>query len=154
MKMTHLKKGSNAPLFRFKDECGREMSLVDLKGKKVILFFYPKDNTPGCTNEVCNLRDEYPLLSMKNIYVIGVSADTQISHMHFSGKYKLPFPLIPDTEKRIISDYGVWGTKFFFYKGIIRTTFVINEEGKIEHIIENVNTKNHTNQILELLNLN
>lgn len=152
--MTHLKKGSNAPLFRFKDECGREMSLVDLKGKKVILFFYPKDNTPGCTNEVCNLRDEYQLLSKKNIYVIGVSADTEISHMHFAGKYKLPFPLIADTDKKIISDYGVWGTKFLFCKGIHRTTFIINEEGKIEHVIEKVKTKNHTNQILELLNLN
>lgn len=144
-------------MFRFKDECGREMSLGDLKGKKVILFFYPKDNTPGCTNEVCNLRDEYPLLSLKNIYIIGVSADTQISHMHFAGKYKLPFPLIPDTEKKIISDYGVWGNRLLwrtFFKGIQRTTFVIDEEGKIEHVIEKVDTKNHSQQILGLLNLN
>jgi peroxiredoxin Q/BCP len=154
--MTHLKVGCQAPLFRFKSECGTEMSLADLKGKKVILFFYPKDLTPGCTIQACNLRDNYKDLTDQGFSIIGISADDAQSHAKFMGRHELPFPLVPDTDLKIINEYGVWGPKHFLginlFSGIKRTTFIINEEGIIECIIENVNTINHTKQILESLN--
>ncbi len=154
--MTHLHKGSYAPMFRLKDECGREVSLADLKGSKVALFFYPKDLTPGCTAQACNIRDNYQLLLDRNIYVVGVSADTEKSHARFTQKHELPFPLIADTEKELIRAYGVWGPKKFMgreFDGIHRTTFLISETGVIEEIIEKVQTKNHVQQILEILSL-
>ena len=116
-----------------------------------MLYFYPKDNTPGCTAQACNLRDNYDSLLSKGYKVIGISADTQQSHQKFIEKHSLPFPLIADTEKAIIKDYGVWGPKKFMgksYDGIHRTTFVIDEQGIIEEIIEKVKTKEHANQIL------
>ncbi|MEA3317462.1 MAG: thioredoxin-dependent thiol peroxidase [Bacteroidota bacterium] len=149
--MTHLKPGDKAPGFSFENKDGKNIALKDFLGKKVILYFYPKDNTPGCTAEACNLRDNYKKLQDKGFEIIGISMDTKISHDKFITKLKLPFKLIPDTEKTIIRDYGVWGEKKNFGKikeGIFRTTFIIDETGKIEHIFKKVQTKNHTEQIL------
>jgi peroxiredoxin Q/BCP len=143
--------GDTAPAISGVDQDGNPVDLKDFKGKKVILYFYPKDNTPGCTAEACNLRDNYDDLIEKGFQVLGVSADSLESHKKFSDKYRLPFPLIPDTEKKIVKDYGVWGPKKFMgreYDGIHRTTFVISEQGKIEHIITKVKTKDHTDQVL------
>ncbi len=149
--MTHLKKGDKAPAFTGEDQNGKTISLNSYKGSKIVLYFYPKDNTPGCTAQACNLRDNYDSLLSKGYKVIGISADTQQSHQKFIEKHSLPFPLIADTEKAIIKDYGVWGPKKFMgksYDGIHRTTFVIDEQGIIEEIIEKVKTKEHANQIL------
>ncbi|HPF93870.1 MAG TPA: thioredoxin-dependent thiol peroxidase [Tenuifilaceae bacterium] len=149
--MTHLKKGDKAPAFTGEDQNGKTISLNSYKGSKIVLYFYPKDNTPGCTAQACNLRDNYDSLLSKGYKVIGISADTQQSHQKFIEKHSLPFPLIADTEKAIIKDYGVWGPKKFMgksYDGIHRTTFVIDEKGVIEEIIEKVKTKEHANQIL------
>ncbi|MDD2197031.1 MAG: thioredoxin-dependent thiol peroxidase [Bacteroidales bacterium] len=149
--MTHLKKGDKAPLFIGEDQNGNTISLENLKGKKIVLYFYPKDNTPGCTAQACNLRDNYDILLSKGYKVIGISADTQQSHQKFIEKYNLPFPLIADTDKQIIKQYGVWGPKKFMgrtFDGINRTTFIIDEEGNIEEVIEKVKTKEHTKQIL------
>ena len=150
--MTKLKEGDKAPDFKAKDQNGNSISLSDFKGKKTVLYFYPKDNTPGCTAEACNLRDNYKKLQDEGFAIIGVSADSEKSHQKFTSKYELPFPLIPDTDKKIINAYGVWGPKKFMgreYEGINRKTFVINEEGRIEKLFEKVKTKDHTNQILE-----
>jgi peroxiredoxin Q/BCP len=141
-------------MFRFKDEYGTEKSLGDLKGKKVILFFYPKDLTPGCTAQNCNLSENYKLLTQSGFVIIGVSADTEKTHQKFKDKYKLPFTLIADVNLDLIKTYGVYGPKQFMgkkYMGIHRTTFIIDENGIIEHIIEKVDTKNHTEQILKLI---
>lgn len=157
IKKTHLHVGGQAPLFRFKDEYGEEKSLGDLKGKKIILFFYPKDLTPGCIAQACNLRDNYTYLLSLGFYIIGISADTEKRHQRFSARYKFPFPLYADTDMSVISAYKVWGPKKFMgivFNGILRTTYIINEEGIIQHIIKKVNTRNHTKQILEILNLN
>ena len=123
-----------------------------LKKKKIVLYFYPKDSTPGCTAEACDLRDNYAVLMKKGYNVIGVSADNENSHKKFIEKYNLPFPLIADTDKTIINAYGVWGRKKFMGKefdGILRTTFIINESGVIEEIITKVETKNHSSQIIK-----
>lgn len=152
--MTNLKEGDKAPDFKAKDQNGKSIALSDFTGKKTILFFYPKDNTPGCTAEACNLRDNYKKLQDEGFAIIGLSADSEKSHQNFAKKYNLPFPLIPDTDKKIIHAYGVWGPKKFMgreYEGINRKTFVIDEEGKIEKVFEKVKTKDHTNQILESL---
>ncbi len=149
--ITRLKEGDKAPDFSGKDQDGNIISLQDFKGKKLIIYFYPKDNTPSCTNEACNFRDNYKLLKQKGYSIIGISADDEKSHKKFSTKYQLPFSLLVDTDKKIIEAYDVWGEKKFMgriFDGINRTTFVIDEEGKIEKIILNVNTKNHTEQIL------
>ncbi|MCX6230881.1 MAG: thioredoxin-dependent thiol peroxidase [Bacteroidetes bacterium] len=149
--MEILKEGSKAPDFIAKDQSGKTIKLSDYAGSKVILYFYPKDNTPGCTVEACNLRDNYQELLNKGIKIIGISADNETSHQNFTEKFSLPFPLIPDTEKNIISAYGVWGEKKFMgrtYMGIHRITFVIDENGIIQKIFTKVDTKNHTNQIL------
>ncbi len=149
---TRLKTGETAPLFSGKDGNGEIISLKDFKGKKVVLFFYPKDDTPGCTAEACNLRDNYSLLKKKGYAVIGISADEQKKHKKYSTKYNLPFPLIADVDKEIIKAYDVWGEKQFMGRivdGILRTTFIIDELGKIEKVITKVNTKNHTEQLLE-----
>lgn len=148
---THLKEGEKAPEITARDQEGKEISLKAFKGKKVILYFYPKDDTPGCTAESCNLRDNYRELKKQGFEVIGVSCDSEKSHQKFIKKYKLPFPLIADTEKKVVKDYGVWGRKKFMgreFDGIRRTTFIIDEKGKIEKIITGVETADHTKQIV------
>jgi len=151
--MIQLKEGMKAPLFEGTDQDGRSVRLSDYLGKKVVLYFYPKDNTPGCTAEACNLRDNYQSFLEKGFAVIGVSIDSEKSHKGFASKYSLPFPLIADTSKKIVSDYGVYGEKKLYGKsfmGIIRTTYVIDEKGIIEKIIRQVDTRNHTEQIFKL----
>ncbi len=151
--MIQLKEGSKAPLIDGIDQNGDHVKLTDFSGKKVVLYFYPKDNTPGCTAEACNLRDNYDLLLKKGFAIIGVSADSEKSHKGFAEKYSLPFPLIADTSKKILNDYGVWGEKKLYgktYMGVLRTTFVIDEKGIIEKIIEKVNTADHTEQIFKM----
>lgn len=148
---TRLKEGEKAPDFKAKDQTGKNVQLSDFKGKKVVLYFYPKDDTPGCTNQACNLRDNYTRLKKQGYVIIGVSADEEKKHLKFTKKYDLPFPLLVDTEKKIITDYDVWGEKHFMgrtFDGIVRTTFVIDENGIIEKIIRDVKTKNHAEQIL------
>lgn len=149
--MASLKAGDKAPNFAGKDQNGNEINLESLKGNKVVLYFYPKDDTPGCTAEACSLRDNYDALIAAGYKIVGVSPDNEKSHLKFTEKYSLPFPLIADTEKKILNDYGVWGRKKFMgkeYDGVIRTTFVISEEGVILEVIEKVDTKNHAKQIL------
>lgn len=151
--MTHLKEGDKAPDFTGKDQNGKNITLSDYRGKKVILYFYPKDNTPGCTMEACNFRDHYQDLQDKGFVVIGVSADTEKKHQNFIEKHSLPFTLIADTERELINAYGVWGLKKFMgreFDGIHRETFVINEEGVIDKIITKVKNKEATKQILDL----
>ena len=153
--MGQLKEGSKAPIFEGIDQDGKTIKLTDFIGKKVILYFYPKDNTPGCTAEACNLRDNYDSLIKKGFVVIGVSPDSEKSHKGFAGKYALPFPLIADTSKKIMNDYGVWGEKKMYgksYMGVLRTTFIIDEKGILEKIIEKVDTAGHTEQIFKLYN--
>jgi thioredoxin-dependent peroxiredoxin len=151
--MGQLKEGSKAPMFEGIDQNGKTVKLTDFTGKKVVLYFYPKDNTPGCTAEACNLRDNHDSLLNKGFAVVGVSPDNEKSHKGFAGKYSLPFPLIADTSKKIMNDYGVWGEKKMYgksYMGVIRTTFIIDEKGIIEKIIEKVDTAGHTEQIFKL----
>lgn len=152
--MVKLKVGDKAPNFKGIDEKGESIQLSDFAGKMLILYFYPKDNTPGCTMQACNLRDNYEGLLEKGFSVVGVSADTEKKHLGFIDKYKLPFPLIADTEKEIINQYGCWGRKKFMgkeYDGILRTTFIIDGEGIIMSVIDKVKTKYQTEQILEIL---
>lgn len=147
--MTTLKKGDMAPAFEGTDQNGKQHTLNDFKGNKLILYFYPKDDTPGCTAEACNLRDNYDNLMKKGYKVVGVSADNQGKHQKFAEKHSLPFPLLADTDKVILNAYGVWGPKKFMgktYDGIHRVTFVIDEQGVIEEVITKVETKDHTRQ--------
>jgi len=149
--MTHLKIGDTAPEINSLDENGQIITLKQFKGKKVVLYFYPKDMTPGCTMQSCNLRDNYNNLLDNGYVVLGCSADSADRHKRFIAKYNLPFPLITDTEKVILNDYGVWGPKKFMgrtYNGIHRTTFVIDENGIISDVITKVKTKAHTSQIM------
>jgi thioredoxin-dependent peroxiredoxin len=149
--ITHLKVGDKAPEFSAKDQDGNVISLKEYKGKKLVLYFYPKDDTPSCTNEACNLRDNFSDLKKKGYAIVGVSADEEKKHKKFISKYDLPFSLIADTDKKVIEAYDVWGEKKFMGRvldGIVRTTFVIDEKGKIEKVITDVKTKNHTEQIL------
>lgn len=148
--MTHLKEGDQAPDFSGPNQNGETISLSDFKGQKLVIFFYPKDNTPTCTEEACNLRDNYGLLKKNGYAVVGVSADSQRKHKNFIKKFDLPFPLIADTDQTMLNAYGVWGEKQMFgkkYMGIFRTTFVIDENGKIERIIDKVTAKDHAAQI-------
>jgi thioredoxin-dependent peroxiredoxin len=150
--MKHLKVGDNSPNWSGKNESGESIHSEDFKGKKTVIYFYPKDNTPGCTAQACNLRDNYSLLVKEGIQIIGVSADSEKMHQKFIENQKLPFPLIADEEKVVIETFGVWGEKKFMgkvYDGIHRTTFLINEEGKIVDIIEKPKTKAHAEEILE-----
>ena len=143
--------GDEAPDFEVSNQNSEKTKLSDYKGKKVVLYFYPKDNTPGCTAESCNLRDNYQELKDAGYEILGVSPDSEKSHQNFINKYELPFTLLADTEKDILQKYNVWKEKSMYgrkYMGTVRTTFIIDEEGKIERIIEKVNTKDHTNQIL------
>lgn len=152
--MLKLKEGDPAPGFAAVDQYGKEIKLEDFSGKKLILYFYPKDNTPGCNAEACNLRDNHDHLAKEGYEVIGVSADNEASHVKFTNKFELPFRLIPDTEKEIIKAYGVWGPKKFMgreYNGIHRTTFVIDENGLIEKIFAKVKTKEHSEQIFDAM---
>ena len=145
--------GEKAPEFRAKDQNGAEVKVEDYAGKKLVLFFYPKDNTPGCTKEACNLRDNYELLKEKGFEILGVSIDGEKSHHKFIDKHELPFALLADTEKQVVEDYGVWGEKKMYgktYMGTHRKTFIIDEKGDIEHVIEKVKTADHTQQILNL----
>lgn len=146
-----LKKGDKAPYFEGADQNGNILKSKDFAGKKLVLYFYPKDSTPGCTAEACDLRDNYHRFINNGYAVIGVSKDSQTSHRKFIEKYSLPFPLISDPECNIIKAYESWGLKKFMGKefyGTLRRTFVISEEGVIEEIIDKVDTKNHTEQIL------
>lgn len=148
--MTSLKPGDKAPLFESTDQYGNLISLSNLKGKKVVLYFYPKDDTPGCTAQACNLRDNYQMLQSKDYVVLGVSPDTLQSHVKFAAKYELPFSLLADPEKVIVKLYEVWGPKKFMgrsYEGVHRITFVIDEMGIITEVITKVETKNHAAQI-------
>ncbi len=150
--MIKLKIGDKAPDFKVKNQKGEIISLKDYRGKKVVLFFYPKASTPGCTMEAKNLRDNYQDLTTKGFEVVGVSADSEKRQLNFSLKNELPYNLLADEEKDVINSYGVWGPKKFMgreYDGIHRTTFVIDENGMIENIITKVKTKAHTEQILE-----
>ena len=150
--MTHLKIGDNAPAINSIDQNGEKITLAEFKGKKVALYFYPKDMTPGCTVQSCNLRDNHKALLDKGYMVLGCSADSPARHQKFIEKYDLPFPLISDESKQVLNAYGVWGPKKFMgkeYDGITRTTFIIDEKGVIEDVITKVDTKQHTTQILK-----
>ncbi|WP_026898598.1 thioredoxin-dependent thiol peroxidase [Daejeonella oryzae] len=152
--MSELKEGDQAPGFTANDQNGQSVSLSNFLGKEVILYFYPKDNTPGCTAESCNFRDNYQSLLQKGFEVIGVSIDDEKSHQKFISKYELPFTLIADTDKKIVEAYGVWVEKNLYgkkYMGTARKTFIIDKEGIIKKIIDKVDTKNSSEQILELL---
>lgn len=154
--MANLKVGDKAPDFEGKNQNGEKIALKDFAGKKLILYFYPKDNTPGCTAESCNLNDNYDAWLEKGFDVVGVSPDSEKSHQKFIEKFGFKFNLIADTEKEILEAYGAWGLKKMYgkeYMGVLRKTFVINEEGVIVEIFEKVKTKDHTNQIIETLNL-
>lgn len=151
--MTQLTEGMPAPKFEGKDQNGNSIKLSNYTGKKVVLYFYPKDNTPGCTAEACSLRDNYKELLKKGFVVLGVSPDTEKSHKGFAEKFDLPFPLIADPEKKILTAYGTYGEKVMYGKkvtGVIRTTFIIDEKGKIEKVIKKVDTKEHAPQIFKL----
>lgn len=155
--MGFLKEGTKAPDFKAKNQNGKDISLSDFKGKKIILYFYPKDDTPGCTAEACNLRDNYNSLINKGFEVIGVSPDGEQSHSKFQSKYQLPFNLVADSEKVILKLYGAWGLKKMYgkeYEGVLRTTYVIDEQGVILKVIPKVETGSHTEQILRELGLN
>ncbi|MDQ7918508.1 thioredoxin-dependent thiol peroxidase [Mesonia sp. MT50] len=149
--MTTLQEGDQAPNFSAKDQDGNTHQLSDYKGKKLVVFFYPKASTPGCTTEACNLRDNWETFRKKGYDILGVSADTPKRQQNFKNKHELPYPLLADEEKEVIKAFGVWGPKKFMgkeYEGIHRTTFVIDENGKIETVISKVKTKAHAEQIL------
>jgi len=150
--MTHLKEGDKAPVFTGKDQNGQKVSLADLKGKKIVLYFYPEDGTPTCTVQACNLRDNYILLKAKGFTVLGVSPDDEKKHKKFEAKYELPFTLIADPEHKIIDQYGVWGEKQLYgrkYMGLLRTTFVIDEKGIIRKIFLKPKSKQHAEEIVK-----
>lgn len=150
--MKTLKEGEKAPEFKVKDQDGIERKLSDFKGKKLVVFFYPRANTPGCTAEACDLRDHYSELKEKGYELLGVSEDSQKKQANFKKKFNLPFPLLADTEHQLIDGFGVWGKKKFMgreFDGIHRTTFLIDETGRVERVIDKVDTRNHAAQLLE-----
>lgn len=152
--MTHLEIGDNAPNFKGTIEDGTEINSADLKGSKYILFFYPKDDSPGCTREACNLRDNYKWFEKNGFKIFGVSPDTEKKHQKFIDKYEFQYSLISDTDKEIINAFGIWGPKKFMgreFDGVHRTTFVIDEEGKVSEIVRKVKTKEHAKQLKEAL---
>jgi thioredoxin-dependent peroxiredoxin len=149
---THLQEGKKAPAFTGRDQNGKKVSLSDYKGKKLVLFFYPEDDTPACTTQACNLRDNYAVLQQQGYEVVGVSPNDEGSHQKFKEKYGLPYTLLADPKHTIIEKYGVWGEKNLYgrkYMGLHRTTFLINEKGVIERIILRPRTKIHTEEILK-----
>ena len=151
-----LKEGDKAPDFKGLDQNGKEVGLSDFKGKKLVLYFYPKDDTPGCTKEACNLRDNHSLLLSKGLAVVGVSPDSTASHQKFISKYELPFSLIADTDKSVLKAYEAWGEKNMYGKiteGVLRSTFVIDENGSILKVFKKVQTDAHTEQILIALGI-
>ena len=151
--MKHLKIGVQAPVFKTEDQEGNKIDSSLFKGKKWVLYFYPKDDTPGCTAQACNLRDNYKKLIKKGIAILGVSVDSVASHVKFIDKYELPFSLIADEDKKIVDKYNLWGQKKFMgktYMGTSRTTFLIDEAGMVQHIIEKPDTKDHTAEILAI----
>ncbi|MCP1380898.1 thioredoxin-dependent thiol peroxidase [Runella salmonicolor] len=146
-----LQVGEKAPLFEAKDQNGNVVKLTDFQGKKIVLYFYPKDDTPGCTAQACSLRDSYDAMLARGYVVLGVSVDNEKSHKKFAEKYQLPFPLLADTEHHIVEAYGVWAEKSMYgktYMGTVRTTFIIDENGVIQEIISKIDTKNHAEQVL------
>ncbi|MBT3208957.1 MAG: thioredoxin-dependent thiol peroxidase [Bacteroidetes bacterium] len=148
--MISLKSGDTAPNFTANNQNSEKISLADFKGKTLVLYFYPKDNTPGCTAEACDLRDNFEALKKSGFEILGVSPDSEVSHQKFIKKHNLPFDLLADTEKEIIKSYGVWGEKKMFGKikeGVFRTTFIINKDGIISEVIDKVKTKYHAAQI-------
>ncbi|MEL4308551.1 thioredoxin-dependent thiol peroxidase [Joostella sp. CR20] len=150
--MNTLKVGDKVPSFTVNDQDGNAISLTDYKGKKLIVFFYPKASTPGCTAEACNLRDNYQELQAQGYSLLGVSADSQKRQTNFRDKHEFPFPLLADEEKEVINAFGVWGPKKFMgreYDGIHRKTFIVDENGVVERVIDKVKTKDHATQILE-----
>lgn len=150
-----LEAGNKAPDFTGKDENGKKIKLSDLTGKKVVLYFYPKDDTPGCTKQACSLRDGFPLLKQNNIVVLGVSNDDPESHQNFIEKYDLPFTLIADTDKEIVNKYGVYGERNMYgnkFMGIKRTTFLIDETGEIKKIFKRVKVAEHADEVLKAFN--
>jgi thioredoxin-dependent peroxiredoxin len=152
--MAELKEGDKAPDFTSKDQNGNTVSLSDFSGRDVILYFYPKDDTPGCTAEACSFRDNYESLLSNGFEVIGVSTDDEVSHQKFMTKYQLPFTLISDEDKKIVEDYGVWVEKNMYgkkYMGTARKTFIIGKDGNIRKIINKVDTKNSSQQVLDLV---
>jgi peroxiredoxin Q/BCP len=152
--MAELKVGDVAPAFSAKTQSGKTVALKELKGKTVVLYFYPKDDTPGCTKEACSFRDNFAALKAKGVVVLGVSADDEASHQKFVEKFSLPFDLLADTDKQIIQAYGAWGEKTNYgktYMGIIRSTVVIGPDGKIKELIKKVNTETHATDILATL---
>jgi peroxiredoxin Q/BCP len=152
--MIELIEGQKAPEFKAKDQNGKNISLSDFSGKDVILYFYPKDDTPGCTAEACSFRDNYQSLLQEGFEVLGVSTDDEKSHQKFITKYSLPFPLIADTDKEIVEAYGVWVEKNMYgkkYMGIARKTFIIDKNGLIRKIIDKVDTKNSSGQVLDAI---
>ena len=149
--MNTLKEGDKVPNFTVNDQDGNPVSLTDYSGKKLVVFFYPAASTPGCTAEACNLRDNYKELQEAGYSLLGVSADTEKKQTNFRNKYEFPFPLLADTEKEVINAFGVWGPKKFMgreYDGIHRKTFLVNENGVVERVIDKVKTKDHAAQIL------
>ncbi|MFO7369190.1 MAG: thioredoxin-dependent thiol peroxidase [Bacteroidales bacterium] len=155
--MKQLIEGAKAPVFKGKDQDGKWVSLEDFKGKKVVLYFYPKDDTPGCTAEACNLRDNYSDLLSRGFAIVGVSPDDEKSHTRFRSKYNLPFSLISDPDKSILQAYDAWGEKNMYGKktmGVLRSTYVIDESGNILKIIRKVKTDDHTQQIMDELGIN
>jgi peroxiredoxin Q/BCP len=145
--------GMKAPAFKANDQDGKTVSISDFKGGKLALFFYPEDDTPTCTVEACNLRDNFSLLKSKGITVIGISPDDEKKHKKFEEKFSLPFTMLADPKRKIIDKYGVWGEKNLYghkYMGLKRTTFLIDEKGNIAHIIKGVRSKNHAEQIINL----
>ena len=154
--MASLSKGDQAPFFSGLNQNNETVTLDSFKGKRLILYFYPKDNTPGCTAESCNLSDNYQAWLAKGYEVVGVSPDSVASHKKFADKFKFGFNLIADPETKILQAYGVWGEKSMYgkkYMGVLRTTFVINEKGIIDEVFEKVDTKNHTDQIIKALDI-
>ena len=146
--------GDKAPAFSLKNSEGKTVKLADFKGKKVVVYFYPKDNTPGCTKEACGFRDDFAQFKKKGIEVIGISPDDEKSHQKFATKFELPFTLLADPDHEVADKYGVWAEKNMYgrkYWGIKRTTFIIDEEGKIQEIYEKVNTNTHSQDILKAI---